>query len=242
MEDIEGGQWLTLAELAAARHTSEASATRLVRRHTQWRRQKDNQGHVRVLVPPDALTADICEDVLEDIRQQDSEAVLAAVAGLIARAEQAEAAADRHRERADAAEAQAAHIEQDRERANALIASLEADLRAKNVEIIQAAAEASEQRTAAEQARAEARETQERTEKDRRAAEGRAEKAEAAVEGERSRADALRERLDIAERDLAVVRHDAEAVQQAAIELRRAEEARNARGRLRRAWDGWRRR
>ena len=57
MEDIEDGQWLTLAELADARHTSEASATRLVRRHTQWRRQSDNQGHVRVLVPTETLTA-----------------------------------------------------------------------------------------------------------------------------------------------------------------------------------------
>jgi hypothetical protein len=50
MEDIEDGRWLTLAELADARHTSEASATCLVRRHTQWRRQRDNQGHLRVLV------------------------------------------------------------------------------------------------------------------------------------------------------------------------------------------------
>jgi hypothetical protein len=64
MEDIEDGQWLTLAELADARHTSEASATRLVRRHEQWQRQRDNQGHVRVLVPTEALTADVREDVL----------------------------------------------------------------------------------------------------------------------------------------------------------------------------------
>jgi hypothetical protein len=41
-------------------------------------------------------------------------------------------------------------------------------------------------------------------------------------------------------RDLAVAEHDARAAQQAASELRRAEEARKGRGALRRAWDGWR--
>ena len=40
--------------------------------------------------------------------------------------------------------------------------------------------------------------------------------------------------------ELAVAQHDAQAGQQAAKELRQAEEARKARGRLRRAWDGWR--
>jgi hypothetical protein len=146
MEDIEDGQWLTLAELADARHTSEDSATRLVRRHTQWRRQRDNQGHVRVLVPAEALMADVREDVLEDVRQQDSEAVMAAVDGLIARAEQAETEADRHRERADAAEARAGRIEKDRDRADAVIVNLESDLRAKDARIDQATAEATEQR------------------------------------------------------------------------------------------------
>ena len=146
MEDIEDGQWLTLAELADARHTSEASATRLVRRHTQWRRQRDNQGQVRVLVPTEALTADVREDVLEDVRQQDSEAVMAAVAWLIAGAERAETEADRHRERADAAEARAGRIEKDRDRANAVIVKLEADVRAKDARIEQATAEATEHR------------------------------------------------------------------------------------------------
>jgi hypothetical protein len=40
--------------------------------------------------------------------------------------------------------------------------------------------------------------------------------------------------------ELAVAQHDAQAGQQAAAELRRAEAERKARGRLRRAWDGWR--
>jgi hypothetical protein len=126
MEDIEDGQWLTLAELADARHTSEASATRLVRRHEQWQPQRDNQGHVRVLVPTEALTADVREDVLEDVRQQDSEAVMAAVAGLIARAERAETEADRHRERADAAAARAeAALQGERSRADGFRSQLD---------------------------------------------------------------------------------------------------------------------
>jgi hypothetical protein len=50
----------------------------------------------------------------------------------------------------------------------------------------------------------------------------------------------LRDRLDSVERDLAVAQHDAQTAQQAAGALRRVDEARKARGRLRRAWDGWR--
>src|SRR5690242_12778545 len=46
----EDGQWMSKAELAAARGISLASADRLVRRR-KWRRQKGNDGRVRVLVP-----------------------------------------------------------------------------------------------------------------------------------------------------------------------------------------------
>jgi hypothetical protein len=41
---------MTFAELAGARGISKASAIKLVRRHG-WRRQRDNEGHVRALVP-----------------------------------------------------------------------------------------------------------------------------------------------------------------------------------------------
>jgi hypothetical protein len=61
----------------------------------------------------------------------------------------------------------------------------------------------------------------------------RAERAEAAVAGERQRADALRDRLETA-------RAETEEARQALDQVRRADEARRARGRLRRAWDGWR--
>jgi hypothetical protein len=48
--DDPGGQWLTLAEIAQARGISEQSAGRTIRRK-RWRRQPDNQGTVRFLVP-----------------------------------------------------------------------------------------------------------------------------------------------------------------------------------------------
>jgi hypothetical protein len=181
MEDIEDGRWLTLAEVAAARHISTASAARLVRRHEQWRRQRDNQGYVRVLVPTEALTADVREEVLEDVRQQDSESVMAAVAGLIARAERAEIEADRHREHADAAEARVAQ--------------------------------------------AEARADQ---------AHQRAVRAEAALQGERSRADGFRSQLDTTRAELQTAKGDA-------ADLRRADEARKAKGRWARLRAAWRR-
>jgi hypothetical protein len=41
---------MTFAELADARGISKSSAIKLVHRHG-WRRQRDDQGHVRALVP-----------------------------------------------------------------------------------------------------------------------------------------------------------------------------------------------
>ena len=80
---------------------------------------------------------------------------------------------------------------------------------------------------------------------------GRAERAEAGRDAERARADALRTTIDelkagqtlmtdMHARKLAGAKHDALAAQQAAAVLRQAETERKARGRLRRAWDGWR--
>lgn len=48
--DADDGRWMTYAEIAEARRMSRASAERVVRRH-RWRRQADNQGTVRALVP-----------------------------------------------------------------------------------------------------------------------------------------------------------------------------------------------
>src|ERR1700733_9110687 len=47
-------RWMTFTELADARRMSRASASKLVRRKG-WRRQTDNQGTVRILVPLEAM-------------------------------------------------------------------------------------------------------------------------------------------------------------------------------------------
>jgi hypothetical protein len=81
---------------------------------------------------------------------------------------------------------------------------------------------------------------------------GRAQRAEAGWDAERARADALHTSIaelkagqalmiDMHARELAVAKHDALAAQQAAAELRRAEDERRARGRwarLRAVWRG----
>ena len=83
---------------------------------------------------------------------------------------------------------------------------------------------------------AEANERIERAETERREAIALTEQTVSMLTEERARAaraearaDTLRERVDSAERDLAVAQHDAEAAQQAAAELRLADEARKAR-------------
>src|SRR4051794_18662442 len=63
-------RWMTYAEIAAARGISRASAERLVNRQKgRWRRQADNKGTVRFLVPltviPDT-SADIHPDMSAD--------------------------------------------------------------------------------------------------------------------------------------------------------------------------------
>ena len=53
--DEAGARWLTHAELAALRGISTASAIKLALRH-RWRKQKDNRGTLRCLVPPEWAT------------------------------------------------------------------------------------------------------------------------------------------------------------------------------------------
>jgi len=104
-----------------------------------------------------------------------------------------------------------------------------------------------------------------RAERQAAGAEARAGRAEAATAGERSRADVLRDRVDglqqdllasqavaselmagralmgMHARELAIAQHDTLAAQQAAAELRQADNARKARGlltRLKAAWRG----
>ncbi len=126
-------RWVTLRELAELRGISQHSAARLVRRH-RWRRQADNQGRVRALVPADALDrptdkpgampADTpraglglfgelvaaLEPVTALLREQIEQANRRADMAE-GRAERAEDQATKLRERLDAAEAQARNAE-----------------------------------------------------------------------------------------------------------------------------------
>jgi hypothetical protein len=51
------GRWMTFSDLAEVRRISQLSAAKLVRRHN-WRRQRDNRGHVRAFVPFDWAKAE----------------------------------------------------------------------------------------------------------------------------------------------------------------------------------------
>jgi hypothetical protein len=92
-------RWMSYAELAADRGISKASAGRLVRRR-KWRRQTDNQGNVRILVPmADGEDSDSPMDIVRGLRslfteQLDHER---------ARADRAEANADKFRTEAEEA-------------------------------------------------------------------------------------------------------------------------------------------
>jgi hypothetical protein len=129
---IPGGEWMTVAELAAMRGISKGSVTRLVQRR-RWRQQPDNQGRVRVLVPHGAIEsgeerlADQPSDGPHDRQADVSGALRKRLEAAEQRAERAEARA-RKAEQAQAATEAAAGIE--RERAAALIAQAKAALAA----------------------------------------------------------------------------------------------------------------
>jgi hypothetical protein len=71
-------------------------------------------------------------------------------------------------------------------------------------------------------------------------AEGRADTAQQRADRAEYRADELRGRIDELEVNLGAARAEAQQATEAAATLAREEVARQARGRLRRAWDGWR--
>jgi hypothetical protein len=107
------GSWLTYDEIGRMRGIGRESAVKLVQRR-RWRRLPGNDGIARVLVPPEWLKAipqdrempsgDHSPQPSPDISSAIS-ALEAAIAGLVVRAERAEADADRERIRADRAEA-----------------------------------------------------------------------------------------------------------------------------------------
>ena len=159
LPDSEAMRWVSFAELADTRGISKDSAIRLVRRRG-WRRQRDNQGHVRALVPETWLNG-----------------------------------------------------QEDRPPDNPGDNPPDATFHVKALSVLEEALTTLRGELGTV-----------RDERDRAQAEARS---------------AL-ERADMHARELAVAQHDAQAAQEAAEALRQAEDARKARGRLRRAWDGWR--
>ena len=128
MQDEVGGVWLTYAELAKARGIDRASAAKLVLRR-KWRRQKDNQGVLRILVPGDWAdpSGDKSPDDTMDSPPDISQAISAleqAVAAASEREKQVRAERDAERARADAAE---------REREEARIRAAAAEAEAKGL-------------------------------------------------------------------------------------------------------------
>ncbi len=103
-EDGADTRWMSYAELARARRITTASAIKLAMRRG-WRRQKDNQGVMRALVP--LKWAEPAPGRNFDPGAHVSEAIAAletSVAALRERAEAAERTAQIERERADRAE------------------------------------------------------------------------------------------------------------------------------------------
>jgi hypothetical protein len=230
LPDNEAMRWVSFAELAAARGVDKASAIRLVRRRG-WRRQRDNQGHVRALVPetwingiadrPPDSPGDNPPDTFPGLSMHTRAlaALEEAVTGLTRRAEQAEQRADAASAAAAAANQRADAADGDRREAVALVEKTLAML------------------------------TDERARADR--AEAARQKDEALIADLRAKdaqADGLRDRLVGAQTELSLAqaaadraRVEAQAAQDAADTLRQADEARKARGRwarLRAAWRG----
>ena len=210
----DSARWMTFAELGAARGISKASAIKLVRRHG-WRRQRDNQGHVRALVP---LTWAEREGDGEPDSPPDVSTDTGIAAGALAALETAVMTL---REQLDAA-----HFRADGERQRA--DDLRAQIDEPNAEMTVMRAEADTARCAAE---ALAERERERTDDERQGREqerARADRAEAGITGERQRADTLRGRIDamqaqIAEANAAAEQEhaQAQAAQDAAEALRR---------------------
>jgi hypothetical protein len=102
-DEAADSRWMTYAELATARHITTSSAIKLVLRR-RWRRQKDNHGIMRALVPPECCEPTRARHPDADATIREAISVLeASVTALRERAEAAEQTARMERERADRA-------------------------------------------------------------------------------------------------------------------------------------------
>jgi hypothetical protein len=102
-DDAVDMRWMTYAELAGLRGISKAGAARIVRRK-KWRKQADNQGYVRVLVPFEADNA-TQESPVDHVHTVS--ALKGEMAVLRERAEEADKRADKAEKLVDQAEARA---------------------------------------------------------------------------------------------------------------------------------------
>ena len=103
-DDDADSRWMSYLELAEARRITTSSAIKLVMRRG-WRRQQDNQGIMRALVPPKWAEPAPGKDFDPGAYvSQAIEALEASVTALRERAEAAEHIAEIERERSNRAE------------------------------------------------------------------------------------------------------------------------------------------
>jgi hypothetical protein len=241
-------RWMSYPELAYVRRIDRHSAIKLASRQ-HWRRRKNNQGIMQVLVPsewavphwgkapepdvasatpamPDA-TAPATPSGTPDATPDATEFgfVLSTLDAAVSVLHEQLAIADR---RAHAAEARADRAEQGRDGERARADALRDRLTTMQEQIVDARAALQAAESAdARAVRAEASRDTERQ---------RADRAEQGREADRSRADVLQAKLNDTQMQLTA----RQEVIDAAEAIRKAHDTRLARGRLRRAWDGWR--
>jgi len=235
---------MTFAELAEVRRISKASAIKLIRRHG-WRRQRDNKGHVRALVPLPWLEGneqqepDTQPDNLGD-REAYSPAEIpglsrvisafeAAVTSITLLAENTEKRADRAEIRAESAESRVNQAELDLSAERNQAERLKSELEKAQISQGEAEADAAELRVRLDAAEA----SVERAEQDLATERKRAETAAA----ELRQAEAAVQKAE-QDRTAAVAMAD-EAVR-AAEELRQADAKRAGEGRWKRLRAAWR--
>jgi chromosome segregation ATPase len=150
----DDGRWLTYDELAQIRGISRPSAERLVLRN-RWRRQRDNQRVVRILVPLDRLSDDTSDHASADTSADVSSDVSGAIGAFEAALEAIKSAhageISALRERAETAERRAEAADTDRR-----AAQVRADQAMRDRDAERQRADRSEQGREGERARADA--------------------------------------------------------------------------------------
>jgi hypothetical protein len=212
MDAEPGGRWISYAELAEIRGTDKTSALKLALRQ-KWPRRKDNHGTMHVCVPSEWLGSwgnRRSDNTPHDMPSSTPNGV--DISRAINTLEVALAAADK---RADQAEKRA-----DR-----------AEIRAEQAET---------RENQAQQAIEMERNRADRAEAGREAAQTRADRAEQAADVLRDRLDATQAELQQAHAATDQARAQAHEAQDAAAVLRRAEAARQSRGRWRQLLAVWR--